>query len=150
LAHSQVSHVPVDNSVFLALTVALGVRTAATASIDQERSGPTEAVQMQHSLPYGEGFGYLLQAANGPQATSLADVQYQGPYGLYEVDATHSGGADHVTLQASGSLVAIGGRVLPTRPIQDSYALIRVPDVPDVTGTLSHQSVGKTDARGDL
>lgn len=150
LAHAQVSRVPVDNSVFLALTMALGARTTATASVAAERRGTTEAVQIQRSLPYGEGFGYLVQAAAGAQPVSVADVQYQGRYGLYEVDVIHTPGDTQTTLSASGAIVAIGGRVLPTRPIQDSFALIRVPGLQGVTGTLSHQSVGKTDANGDL
>jgi outer membrane usher protein len=150
LAHAQVSRVPVDNSVFLALTVALGLRTTATASVAYERRGTTEAVQIQRSLPYGEGLGYLVQGSAGAQAVSLADVQYQGRYGLYEVDVIHTPGNTDTTVSASGALVAIGGRVLPTRPIQDSYALIRVPGLAGVTGTLSHQDVGKTDAQGDL
>ena len=150
LAHAQTSRVPVDNSIFASLSVALGPRTTATASVAGERRGATEAVQIQRSLPYGEGLGYLLQASTGAQSLSLADVQYQGRYGLYEVDVTHTPGNTQTTLSASGALVAIGGRILPTRPIQDSYALIRVPGVAGVTGTLSHQDVGKTDARGDL
>lgn len=150
LAHAQVSRVPVDNSAFLAVTMALGPRTAATASVAAERRGTTEAVQIQRSLPYGEGFGYLVQGAAGAQPVNIADVQYQGRYGLYEIDVIHTPGDTQTTVSASGAIVAIGGRVLPTRPIQDSYALIRVPGVAGVTGTLSHQSVGKTDARGDL
>lgn len=150
LAHAQVSRVPVDNSVFVALTMALGARTAATASIAAERRGATEAVQIQRSLPYGEGFGYLVQASAGAQPVNVADVQYQGRYGLYEVDVIHTPGDTQTTVSASGALVAIGGRVLPTRPVQESFALIRVPGLQGVTGTLSHQSVGKTDARGDL
>ncbi len=126
------------------------VSTTATASVAFERRGTTEAVQIQRSLPYGEGFGYIVQSSAGAQAVSLADVQYQGRYGLYEVDVIHTPGNTQTTISASGALVAIGGRVLPTRPIQDSYALIRVPGLSGVTGTLSHQSVGKTDAYGDL
>src|SRR5262249_13969510 len=126
----------VDNGVFLALTMALGRATTANASVDVERRGTTEAGQIQRARPYGEGLGYLVQAENGPQATNLADVQYQGRYGLYEVDVTHQPGLTNVNASVSGAVVAIGGRVLPTRPIQDAYALIRVPGVEGVTGTL--------------
>ncbi len=150
LSHAKFSRTPANTSVFLALSVPFGRGGTATASIDADRRGTTEAIQIQKSRPYGEGVGYLVQGAVGQNAASLADVQYQGRYGLYEVSALHASGQDTVRISASGALVAIGGRVLPTRPVQDAYALVRVPGLADVTATLSHQSVGKTDSRGDV
>ena len=44
----------------------------------------------------------------------------------------------------------IGGNAYLTRPVQDSYALIRVPGVAGVHGMLSNQVVGTTDSKGDL
>ena len=150
LSRGEFADTPTDYGAFLGFTVALGSRMTATASVDVERRGATEAVQIQQALPYGEGFGYFVQAANGAQAASFADVQYQGRYGLYEVNVVHTDDQTQTTVSAAGSIVAIGGRVLASRPIQDAYALVRTPGVAGVTTTLSHQSVGKTDSRGDI
>ncbi len=150
VSHVETANTPVDNGAFLGLTVALGTRATATASVDIARRGATEAIQIQQSLPHGEGLGYLVQAAKGPQAATFADIQYQGRYGLYEVDVVHTAGQTQTTVSAAGAIVAIGGRVLAARPIQDAYALVRTPDVPNVTTTLSHQNVGTTDAHGDV
>lgn len=150
LSHARFSGLPVDNGAFLSLTVPIGGRTTATASLDVDRMGTTGGVQVQRALPYGEGLGYLVQGSAGAQAVNFADVRYQGRYGLYQVNVVDVPGATRTTVSASGALVAIGGRVMPTRPVQDAFALIRVPNVPNVTGTLSHQDVGKTDSRGDL
>jgi outer membrane usher protein len=46
--------------------------------------------------------------------------------------------------------VAIGGRVYPTRPIYDSFALIQVPGMEGVPGYISNQEVGRTNRWGDL
>lgn len=150
LSRAELADTPTDYSAFLGLTVALGSRTTATVSADVERRGVTEAVQIQRSLPYGEGFGYLVQAANGPQTASFADVQYQGRYGLYEVNVVHTPDQTQTTVSAAGALAVIGGRMFASRPIQDAYALVRMPGIAGVTTTLSHQDVGKTDANGDL
>ena len=59
-------------------------------------------------------------------------------------------GQDSTSLAISGGLVGIDGHVFATRAVQDSYALIKVPGLKDVTGYNSNQSVGKTDANGNL
>jgi outer membrane usher protein len=46
--------------------------------------------------------------------------------------------------------VAIDGSIYATRPVQQSYALIRVPDVGGVRGFSSNQEVGRTSESGDL
>ena len=51
---------------------------------------------------------------------------------------------------ASGSIVGIGGRLFATRPVDQSFALVRVPGVPDVRAYLSNQEIGRTNGHGDL
>jgi outer membrane usher protein len=93
-------------------------------------------------------------AAQGDGAVNEATAQYQGAYGRIEADYQHQGDSTedrgHATLTATGGLVLIGGNAYLTRPLQDSYALIRVPGVPGVHGTMSNQVVGTTDSKGDL
>jgi len=85
----------------------------------------------------------------GSSSQVSSTVQYQNRYGFYEADYEHLAGHDSTTLTAAGGVTLLGGRVLATRPIQDAYALIRT-GVPNVTGFLSNQEVGKTDTQGDL
>jgi outer membrane usher protein len=49
-----------------------------------------------------------------------------------------------------GAIVGIGGGVFTTRPVEDSFALVRVPGVEGVRAFASHQEIGKTGKRGDL
>jgi outer membrane usher protein len=46
--------------------------------------------------------------------------------------------------------VGIGGRLLASRPVEQSFALVRVPGVPNVRAFVSHQEIGRTDRHGDL
>jgi outer membrane usher protein len=49
-----------------------------------------------------------------------------------------------------GSIVGIGGGLYATRPVQQSFALIRVPGVEGVRAYSSHQEIGKTGRGGDV
>ena len=141
---------PSDNGLFAGLSYAFGQRT--TGAIFQQQYGgkSTTTIELHRSLPVGTGLGYRVQGGMGAQGPTTALLQYQGPYGRYEAAYEHAHGTDATTLSAAGGLVAIGGRLYPTRPVQDSFALIRVPGVAGVRGYVSNQEVGRTNTRGDL
>ncbi len=153
------SSVPAQYGTFVGLSFAPADRVTAGATRSDNWSGGsnhgggTQAI-VQQSLPIGPGLGYRMVLAEGENDINQATVQYQGAYGRVEADYLHQGyGADesgHATLSATGGIVLIGGRPFLTRAVQDSYALIRVPGVPSVHGTMSNQVVGTTNSNGDL
>jgi outer membrane usher protein len=51
---------------------------------------------------------------------------------------------------ARGSLGTVGGAVFAARSINDSFALVRVPDVADVPVSFNSQPAGRTDSTGRL
>jgi len=150
---------PTEYDLFAGLSFMPADRVAAGATRTdhwggQSGHGGTTQATLQQSLPLGPGVGYRLVAAQGENAINEANAQYQGAYGRLEADYQHQGlGAEdrgHATVTATGGLVLIGGRAYLSRPLQDSYALIRVPGVPGVHGLVSNQPVGTTDSKGDL
>ena len=52
--------------------------------------------------------------------------------------------------QLASGLVLIDGRVLPTRPVDGAYALVRLEDAPGVSVFLQGQDMGRTGSGGDL
>jgi len=170
-SRSEQKGLPTSLEVFSGITYFLGDRTTATVSNDYSHqqngaSQNTTAFEAQRSLPLGSGFGYRVQAnrteqntpptPGGPTESSteqyggLARLQYQAGYGFYEASYQRSAGKDSTFLTAAAGLVAIGGSLHVSRPVQDAFALIRVPDVPGVRGYLSNQEVGRTDSSGNL
>ena len=151
---------PVEYGTFMGLSFAPAERVTAGATRsdrwggDAGGHGGTTQATVQQSLPVGPGLGYRLVASQGENAVNEATAQYQGSYGRIEADYQHQGyGTDNrgtATLTATGGLVLIGGNAYLTRPVQDSYALIRVPGVRGVHGLMSNQVVGTTDGKGDL
>jgi outer membrane usher protein len=112
--------------------------------------GDRLAVEAQQPLPVGIGYGYQLRAESGPNASVSGVGRYQGAHGRYELRQETIGTQSTTTLSAMGALVGIGGGVFATRPVEESFALVRVPGVEGVRAFASHQEIGKTGRRGDL
>src|SRR5216684_5213166 len=137
------------NDVFFGLNYLLGKSTVASASYDHRYNGDFGAVSVQKPLANGPGYGYLVQAQEGASEHEAGQFQYQNDWGTYEADYTRLQGNDSSTLRIAGGVVAIGGRVLPTRPVQNGFALLRVPGVSKVDCEWSNQVEGLTDKKGD-
>jgi outer membrane usher protein len=140
---------PATNDVFVGLTYFFGHDTVGSISGD-DSTGKSGTVALQKSLPLGNGYGFLLQAREGYQEQENAFFQYQNDYGRYEADYTHTPGQNATQLSIAGGLVAIGDRVIPTRPVQDGYALVRVPGLENIPAEWSNQLVGFTNKNGDV
>lgn len=157
LSHSRQPQQAASLDAFVGLNYLIGGTTSSTTvTLAYDQHGGTEPIgglgtlRVQKSIPFGTGLGYLLQGQAGEQAQQIADLQYRGDYGFYQLGYRRWGSANATRLNLSGGMVAIGGRFLATRPVQDSYALIRVPGVANVTGYAYNQPIGTTDSEGDL
>jgi outer membrane usher protein len=152
LSFARVFQGPAQGSeVFVGLSLFLGRNTTALASYNHQDGRNTGSINVQKSLPVGTGFGYRFDATAGDGPGSASGlVQYNAPFGRYEASVLRLGGQTSSTLNASGGIVALGGTLIPTRPVVDSFALIRVPGLGGVHGTASNQDVGTTNGSGDL
>jgi outer membrane usher protein len=136
--------------VSVGMTVSLGGRSVASTSAVRGPDGTHAVIDMQRPLSVGSGFGYELHGESGMRDASSGALQYQGTYGRYEVRRDVTGGAGHTTVSVAGALVGIGGGLYATRPVRNSFALVRVPGVDGVRTYSSHQEIGRTNRRGNL
>jgi outer membrane usher protein len=137
---------------FASLTISLGWRTVASAVTTVDATGEAlTSVNVQRSLPLGPGFGFRIDAdAQDPYRTE-GIFEVQGRRGIVGVRADGSRDDKTVgTINFAGSLVAIGGQVLLSRPVDDGFALVKVPDSPGVRVLANNQPVGRTGRRGSL
>jgi outer membrane usher protein len=134
---------------YAGLSLQLG-RTSTTTSVAANRIGASVAVDAQSPLPVGIGYGYQARVESGTPGSASGTVQYQGEYGRYEVRHDVVGENRRSSASAAGSIVAIGGSLFASRPVSQSFALVRVPGVEGVRGFASNQEVGRTNASGDL
>ena len=126
-------------------------REATVNVSSRTRDGVTSvSAEVNRPLPVGTGWGYRVQSVNGAGSSiNHASVQYQNDFGRYEV-AVDPQDPGQATVSAAGALVYQAGKISPTRPVAQSFALVRVPGVEGVRVYLSNQLVGRTDSRGDL
>ena len=137
---------------FASLTLALGWRTTASAVTTVDQAGQTlTSVNVQRSLPVGPGFGFRIDAdAQEPYRTS-GIFEAQGRRGIVGVRADASQDDKTIgTINLAGSIVAIGGEVLLSRPVDDAFALVKVPNSRGVRVLANNQPVGRTGRRGSL
>jgi outer membrane usher protein len=137
---------------FASLTFALGWRTVASAVTTVDPAGEAlTSVNVQRSLPLGPGFGFRLDAdANEPYRTS-GIFEVQGRRGILGVRADGSQDDKTIgTINLAGSIVAIGGEVLLSRPVDDAFALVKVSKQRGVRVLANNQLSGRTGRRGSL
>lgn len=124
-----------------------------SASVGYSRNGDqgVAIAEVQRPLTRGTGGAYIVQLRDGSgERSGLARLQYQGAFGRYEFSYDRLAGSDRTTLTATGGLVAIGGSLYATRPVQQSFALIRIPGVAGIRGFSSNQGTGRTNRSGDI
>jgi outer membrane usher protein len=136
--------------IFAGMSVRIGANTLASVSTERVGNADQIVTELQQPLPVGAGWGFRLYETSGDRDFSSGAFRYQGPYGRYELRRDSTDGGTQTTLNASGGLVAMSGGLYASRPIQDGFALVRVPDVPGVRAYASNQEVGRTNGDGNL
>lgn len=133
--------------------------TSLVAAAGGSNNGNTQAVSLQKSVPQGEGVGYELTA--GRFDSDAPDAMFGRAF--VEINAEHAtvgaeysrasrveGGPGLSRVFVAGSIGAVGGRLFAGRPVQDSFALVRIPELPQVPVYANGWYVGKTDANGEV
>jgi outer membrane usher protein len=128
-----------------------------TASSGYQRTDGTssERIQVTKSLPLGEGFGGRAAfEANQAEPKNFNNynlqLQYNAKYGQYGGEFISANRAETYSLTAAGGLTFVKDTLNFSRPIQDSFALVKVGDLKDVRVYLSNQEIGRTGASGKV
>lgn len=139
-----------SNGMYVSLTLMLGERTQAFASVSRQQRQDSYSVGAQRSVDYEGGAGWSVQRGrSGGQAYTQGQAQYLGRYGQLTGLAQDLGGRTQAAVQASGALVLMDGVVTPSRRINDSFALVST-GAPDVDVLHENRKLGKTDSSGHL
>lgn len=82
-------------------------------------------------------------------------IQHRGRYGIYAAEyhgglGLDGGGNDAYTFSASGSLVFAGKSWGFTRPVYDSFAIVRTGNLEGVRTYLNNHEIGRTNRKGEI
>lgn len=138
-----------DRSIGIYLTRALGTRTTASASWNRQPHDQAAGFEVQQNLPPGAGLGYRLAASGGERPREDAALFLRGEAGTYGVELARAGGIEAHRLSANGGAVWLGGGVHLARRLDDSFAVVKVGDYPNVPVYVDNQLVARTDAGGE-
>lgn len=140
-----------DNNKGIALTLShtLGERTSASLTAGMQNDSPNTLMQVQQNLPPGSGLGYRVLAGYDGSERLEAGVALQNDVGTYNLDATRFQGQNNFRGSASGGLTIMGGDAFFSRSINSSFAVVQVPDYPNVRVYAENQLVATTNAWGN-
>jgi outer membrane usher protein len=109
------------------------------------------SIGLQKPLPPGPGYGYDLRATSlerEGQVNALAEAQ--ATFGRAEATYDQIGGTRSGSFSVAGGVVALREGVFLARPVEQSFALVQVGDVPGVRTYLENQPMGSTDGSGKI
>lgn len=132
----------------LTFTRSLGDRASASVAATTQHGTAQAQLRLQQNLPSGDGSGYHFQAGGGPAAVYRAGIAARNRVGTYTLDAARMNGESELRASTSGGLAVIGGDLFATRRIHDSFAVVQLPDYPNVRVYADNQLVARTDSTG--
>ncbi|MDR5728948.1 MAG: fimbria/pilus outer membrane usher protein [Terriglobia bacterium] len=135
----------------LTFTVSLGTRTTLTAgaadnSADLPR-GTRGYVSLAKALPVGTGSGWQVSTDSGGSYDAQVSRNWQAARGSIEV--ADQSGISGQRAELQGSFSYLGGEILASRAIPQSFALVKLPGLNGVPVYVENQLVGKTDSKGE-
>ena len=135
-------------TIGLNFTHTLGLRTSVSMGVIRQDGGNEAQVQLQQSLPAGTGTGYRVTAGAGASDPLEAVWQYQNDVGTYALQAARIDGKTFTSVEAQGGIALLSNRVYFSRKLDESFAVVRVGDFPNVHIYADNQVVAETDASG--
>ncbi|MGB9628097.1 MAG: fimbria/pilus outer membrane usher protein [Thermodesulfobacteriota bacterium] len=127
----------------------------ASASHQRTDGNSSERIQVIKNLPMGEGFGgrasyERVHKREEDYNNFNVQLQYNAKYGQYGGEFISTNHVESYSFTAAGALTFVKDSFNITRPIQDSFALVKVGDLKGVRVNLSNQEIGRTGASGKV
>lgn len=136
-------------SLYVSLVRAVGRRTTVSARSATVDGVEQAGAEVAASHPTGPGIGYRVGAEAGEVDQAYGYVDGQTKFGLANLSYTWTPDLSYGVAGVAGGLVWIGGRAFASRPIDNAYALVRVPGVRQVHTYLNNNPIAATDGHGD-
>jgi outer membrane usher protein FimD/PapC len=136
---------------------AAGQRNLASLQLRRESDASGGLLQLSGGNPEAEGLVYRVSAesahdASGSRRLLNPAAQWNGRHAVLRAESFRDSatGDDRVQLGVQGGLAAVGGQWALSRPVTDSFAIVKVGEVPGVRVYANNQRIGTTDASGTV
>lgn len=144
---------------FIGVTYYPGRDITLSARYEKEKDTETEIVQVQKNPPVGEGLGFRAALESSESQfistqTFNPFLQYNSKYGIFTGEFRGKNSEETESkeyfLSLSGGVAYVGDTIGFSRPINDSFGLIKVGELEDVRVYLSNKEIGRTDSSGKV
>jgi outer membrane usher protein len=130
-------------------SIPLGKGTHASLARQPAFDGRDEWVaSLQRNPPPDTGWSWLAEASD--LGNGRAQATFASGIGIAQADAERYSGRVSTRAGVQGGIGTVGGTLFMSRPIHDSFALVRLPDLPDVRVNANNLAAGRTNDRGEL
>lgn len=149
-----------SSEVFVNLNYHFDLKHSMASRLYVSDDNSTQLIEAQKNIPTGAGLGWRA-ALEGEQFDSSQNysidtsVQQNRRFGIYRgalrvTTGDDIGHREELRLSTSGAITYVGGYLRPTRPVTDSFSLVKVGALEDVRVYLNSQDMGRTDKDGIL
>jgi len=136
---------------------AAGIRHLASVQARKDTFGSGGQIQLSGGNPEGEGLVYRMNADTrddpiGSHYSVNPMVQWNARRAVLRGETFHDSltNGDRTQLGVQGGVAGVGRHWTLSRPVVDSFALVKVGEVPGVRVYANNQNVGTTDATGTV
>lgn len=143
------------NDAFAGLIILFGENSSGGLNYQWQDASSSQAVFLNKNAPAGTGTGYRLHAERAAVQGAESEfsgsgfVQYNTSRAIFSADVRNTAGQMSYTLNASGGIAFIDRSAYATRPIDDSFALVKVGSIKGVKVYSSNQLVATTGEDGE-
>lgn len=149
----------VANEFFIGVTYYPGKDTTVSLRHEKRKDSETEILQLKKNPPLGEGLGISAtieraEAQSGSTYTFNPLLQYNWRYGIFTGEfrgqSSRGRSTEEYHLSASGGIAYVGNVLGFSRPINDSFGLVKVGELEGVRVYVANQEIGRTDRSGRI
>ncbi len=139
-----------DTIAGVQLQIPLGTRHYAGMQSERRRDGWRHYVQASgQSAGDIPRWNWRVQADQGDERSIRGNAGYENQLGQIEVAARSQSGNQAIGLRIDGAIVASGGGVFLSRPVQDAFAVVDA-GAPGVEVSSENRAVGRTGRSGRI
>jgi outer membrane usher protein len=130
--------------------------TSLSTSYEKTGDAAKKVLQAQKNPPVGKGYGFITSFESRDTHTDAFNtfLQYNSKYNIYtgEFNWQKNGGSssENYRFSLSGGLAYVGNTIGFSRPITDSFGLVKVGELEGIRVYQSNQEIGRTDSSGKV
>lgn len=135
-------------SVGLMLTLPLGERQTASASMSRQNGKTTTTVDVSQTVPSDEGVGWRVVASHGETERAQAEATWRTPYATFTAQAVELNKETSARVLAEGSLGYASGMLFAAQSSSEGFALVTVPGAAGIKVYRENNLATTTDSEG--